>query len=96
MSCRLATVAHLNCSQPGCAINGLTISGAGFQSGPAVRVLRGRTLSTFIADPGAHPEGALGVVDGLGTPAGSFVGRYQISSVVQSHIASHGITYEPG
>ena len=34
----LATVAHLNCSQPNCAINGLSISGAGFQSGPAVRV----------------------------------------------------------
>ena len=34
----LATVLHLNCSQPNCAVNGLSISGAGFQSGPAVRV----------------------------------------------------------
>jgi hypothetical protein len=71
----LATVAHLNCSQSNCGINGLTISGAGFQSGPAVRIIRGRgTLATFIADPSHGPEGADGVVDGLGrcgSPEGS-------------------------
>ena len=27
----LATVLHLNCSQPNCAVNGLSISGAGYQ-----------------------------------------------------------------
>jgi hypothetical protein len=53
----LATVAHLNCSQTNCALNGLTISGAGYQSGPAVRIIRGRgTLSTFITDPSHSPE----------------------------------------
>ena len=71
----LATVAHLNCSQTRCALDGLTISGAGYESGPAVRIIRGRgTVSTFITDPSHSPEGANGVVDGLGKPAGSYVG----------------------
>eukprot|EP01045_Picozoa_sp_COSAG04_P005861 COSAG04_NODE_278_length_18351_cov_17.582676_11_plen_272_part_00 len=77
----LTSVLQLNCSQPMCALDGITMMAAsplgaafnGYHIGHAVRVFAGAVRSITMLDSG-H-TGGLAVVDAAGVPFGSFVSK---------------------
>ena len=77
----LTSVIHLNCSQPMCTLDGVTMMGAAaygeaynsFHVGPAVRVFAGKVRSVTLLD--SSHLGAVSVVDRNGVPTGSFVAK---------------------
>eukprot|EP01045_Picozoa_sp_COSAG04_P038064 COSAG04_NODE_10018_length_812_cov_1.983170_2_plen_100_part_00 len=72
---------QLNCTQPDCTLDGVTIVGASadgspynhYRVGHAVRVFAGHVRSVTVLD--SSHSGAVDVVDGHGTPFGSFVSK---------------------
>lgn len=77
----VTSVVHLNCSQPMCALDGLTMVGAsplgggwnGFHIGHAVRVFAGAVRSITVLN--SQHTGGLAVVDAAGVPFGSYVSK---------------------
>ena len=77
----LASVVTFNCTQPGCAADGLVLTGAaalggGYNKGAvghAVRVYAGEVKSATLLNP--SQTGALDIVDGEGKVTGSFVSK---------------------
>lgn len=94
----LNTVIQLNCSQPGCTLDGVTIMGASadgspynqYRVGHAVRVFAGHVRSITVLD--SSHSGAVDVVDHHGVPFGSFVSKTEGGLLLVGENCTSGCT----